>query len=145
MGTGIPRIINLCREHGLKETIFEKFGDGFRVTIFRKVASEDEKKDMTCQKDDITSQKTNETSQNVASEFEKYLPLLEKVNITKKCIANIQEVFIQCKLDEPFSQGNVKEWLDCSVSTATNIMQAMRKAGIVEKTEIYGKYKFIKL
>ena len=81
----------------------------------------------------------------MASEFEKYLSLLEKANITNKYILNIQEVFIRCKLDEPFSQGNVKEWLDCSVSTVTNIMQAMRKADIVEKTESYGKYKFIKL
>lgn len=84
-------------------------------------------------------------SQKVASKFEIYLPFLENANITKKYIANIQEVFIQCKSDESFGQGNVKEWVDCSVSTATNIMQAMRKADIVEKTESYGKYKFIKL
>ena len=35
-GTGIPRIINRCKEYGLKEPVFEEFGDGFRVTIFRK-------------------------------------------------------------------------------------------------------------
>ena len=28
---------------------------------------------------------------------------------------------------------------------ATNVMQAMRKADVIEKTESYGKYKFVKL
>lgn len=137
-GTGIPRIINRCKEYGLREPIFEEFGDGFRVAMFRKVTSGDGI-------EETTSQILNETSQKMASKFEIYLPFLENANITKKYIANIQEVFIQCKLDEPFDQGNVKEWLDCSVSTATNIMQAMRRVSIVEKTESYGKYKFIKL
>lgn len=144
-GTGIPRIINRCKEYGLKEPVFEEFGDGFRVTMFRKIAIGDGKEEATSQKSNKISQKMNGTSPNMASEFEKYLSLLEKANITKKYIANIQEVFNQYKLDEPFSQGNVKQLLDCSVSKATNIMQAMRKADIVEKTESYGKYKFIKL
>lgn len=38
-GTGIPRIINRCREYGLENLIFEEFGDGFRVTLIRKVGN----------------------------------------------------------------------------------------------------------
>ncbi len=36
-GTGIPRIINRCKEYGLPEPLFEEFGDGFKVTMFRKI------------------------------------------------------------------------------------------------------------
>lgn len=42
-GTGLPRIINRCREYGLPEPLFEEFGDGFKVTIFRKVSNAQEK------------------------------------------------------------------------------------------------------
>lgn len=35
-GTGIPRIRNKCAEYGLKEPKFEEFGDGFRVSIYRR-------------------------------------------------------------------------------------------------------------
>lgn len=38
-GTGIPRIINRCREYGLENLIFEEFGDGFRFTLIRKVGN----------------------------------------------------------------------------------------------------------
>jgi len=36
-GTGIPRIINRCREYELPEPLFEEFGDGFRVTMFKRI------------------------------------------------------------------------------------------------------------
>ena len=38
-GTGIPRIINRCREYDLPEPTFEEFGNGFKVTMFRKVSN----------------------------------------------------------------------------------------------------------
>ena len=42
-GTGIPRIINKCKEYGLPEPTFEEFGDGFKVTMFRKVSNASQK------------------------------------------------------------------------------------------------------
>ena len=42
-GTGIPRIINRCNEYGLPVPLFEEFGDGFKVTLFRKVINNPEK------------------------------------------------------------------------------------------------------
>ncbi len=42
-GTGIPRIINRCNEYGLPAPIFEEFGDGFKVTLYRKVSNALEK------------------------------------------------------------------------------------------------------
>jgi predicted HTH transcriptional regulator len=38
-GTGLPRIINRCKEYGLPNPLFEEFGDGFKVTLFRKVSN----------------------------------------------------------------------------------------------------------
>ncbi len=53
-GTGIPRIRNKCKEYGLAEPRFEEFGDGFRVTIYRRLDQFD--------KDNQTNQ-TNQTNQ----------------------------------------------------------------------------------
>jgi predicted HTH transcriptional regulator len=41
-GTGLPRIINRCKEYGLPDPLFEEFGDGFKVTLFRRALSETE-------------------------------------------------------------------------------------------------------
>lgn len=38
-GTGIPRIINRCNEYGLPEPVFEEFGNGFKVVLFKKVSN----------------------------------------------------------------------------------------------------------
>lgn len=38
-GTGIPRLYNKSAEYGLPEPLFEEFGDGIKVTMFRKVSS----------------------------------------------------------------------------------------------------------
>ena len=39
-GTGLPRLFRQCRERGLSEPKFEEFGDGIKVTIYRKLGSE---------------------------------------------------------------------------------------------------------
>lgn len=36
-GTGIPRVRNKCKEYGLSKPRFEEFGDGFRVTLYRRL------------------------------------------------------------------------------------------------------------
>lgn len=78
-GTGLPRIINRCREYGLPAPLFEEFGDGFKVTLFRKVSNA----------------------------FDKYLPLLEEANATDTFINNIEKVYGHCGAGTPFGQANV--------------------------------------
>ena len=38
-GTGIPRLYNRSAEYELPEPLFEEFGDGIKVTMFRKVSN----------------------------------------------------------------------------------------------------------
>ncbi len=139
-GTGIPRVINRCREYGLQAPLFEEFGDGFKATLFRKVSN-------TPEKVSNTPEKVSNTSEKVSNDFEKYLPLLRKENTTAIFINNIEKVFEQCGTDVLFGQTNVMEWLGCSKSKATNIMNALKKANVIEKVTGFGagKYKFLKL
>ncbi|MCR4758507.1 MAG: putative DNA binding domain-containing protein [Butyrivibrio sp.] len=38
-GTGIPRIIKSCKQYGLREPVFEEFGDGIKATVYRSSAA----------------------------------------------------------------------------------------------------------
>ncbi len=123
-GTGLPRIINRCKEYGLPDPVFEEFGNGFKVTIFRKVSNAQEK---------------------VSNDFEKYLPLFKEADVTDTFIYNIQKVFEMCGVGVPFGQANVMEWLNCSKSKATNIMTVMKAAKVIKKVTGLGpgKYEFL--
>lgn len=118
-GIGLPRIINRCKEYGLEEPLFEEFGDNFKVTIFRKVSNG----------------------------FEKYLPLFKEEEVTEIFVHNIEQVFIQCGIGVPFGQRNVMEWLNCSKSKATNIINAMKAANVIKKVTGFGpgKYEFVEV
>lgn len=108
-----------CKEYGLPDPLFEEFGDGFKVTIFRKVSNA----------------------------FEKYQPLLKEANATDVFVNNIEKVFKHCGTDTIFGQANVMEWLGCSKSKATNVMNVLKEAKVIEKVTGLGagKYRFLKL
>ena len=118
-GKGIPRIIKKCEEYGLSTPLFEEFGDGVKVTLYRKVSNA----------------------------FDKYMSLLDEAEITATFVSNIAQVFAKCGTSMVFGQVNVMDWLNCSKSKATNIMNAMKAAKVIEKVTGLGagKYKFIEL
>ena len=125
-GTGIPRIINRCNEYGLPEPVFEEFGKGFKVVLFKKVSNAPKK---------------------VSNTFEDYIPLLNAVGATDIYINNIRIVYEHCRVDTLFGQTNVMEWLNCSKSKATNVMNVLKMANAIEKVKGFGpeKYRFLDL
>lgn len=125
-GTGIPRIINRCNEYGLPEPVFVEFGNGFKVVLFKKVSNAPKK---------------------VSNTFEDYIPLLNAVGATDIYINNIRIVYEHCRVDTLFGQTNVMEWLNCSKSKATNVMNVLKMANAIEKVKGFGpgKYRFLDL
>ena len=111
-GTGIPRIINRCNEYGLPEPVFEEFGNGFKVVLFKKVSNAPKK---------------------VSNTFEDYIPLLNAVGATDIYINNIRIVYEHCRVDTLFGQTNVMEWLNCSKSKATNVMNVLKMSNAIKK------------
>ena len=85
--------------------------------------------------------------QKESNTFDKYMPLFKEAEITEKFIKNIEQVFASCNIGVPFGQANVQEWLGCSKSKATNIMNAMKAAKVIKKVTGYGsgRYEFIEL
>ncbi|MEG2731941.1 MAG: ATP-binding protein, partial [Clostridium sp.] len=152
-GTGIPRIINRCKEYGLKEPLFEEFGDGFKVTLFRKVINGVVKVSNAVENiSNGLSELGNALKivgndvQKKGNDFAVYLGSCEKVEITPTFVSNIEIVFRKTGTEQIFSQGDIQVLLACSKSKATNVINAMKKAEIVTKVKGFGpgKYKFVK-
>ena len=146
-GTGIPRIINRCNEYGLPDPVFEEFGDGFKVSLYRKVSNTTEKVSNAPRKVSNATKKVSNTTEKVSNAFDDYIPLLKAVNATDIFINNIKMVYECCNVGAPFGQGNVMRWLKCSKSKATNIMTVLKKANVIEKVKGFGagKYRFVDL
>lgn len=146
-GTGLPRIINRCKEYGMPDPLFEEFGNGFKVTIFRKVSNGPEKISNAPEKVSNGPEKVSNGPEKVSSDFEKYIPLFEEAEVTDTFINNIEQVFEQCGIGVPFGQTNVMEWLNCSKSKATNVMNAMKAAEVIKKVTGLGpgKYEFVEV
>ena len=146
-GTGIPRLYNRCAEYGLPEPVFEEFGDGIKVIMFRKVSNAIGNMGNTLGKVGNATEKVINNTQKVSNAFEKYMPLLRDAELTDKFIKNIEQVFDACGMGIPFGQANVQEWLNCSKSKATNVMNAMKVAKVIKKVTGYGsgRYEFIDL
>lgn len=151
-GTGLPRIIARCKEYGLPEPLFEEFGDGFKVTMFRKTGNGSEKVSSNEQKVSNTSEKVSNDTLNISNaeskainQFNNYMIMLDEAGVTDKFKKNIKQVFDQHDEDIPFGQSNIMKWLDCSKSKATNVMNAMKKAKIIEPVKGFGsgRYKFL--
>lgn len=85
--------------------------------------------------------------QKVSNTFEKYMPLFREAEIVDKFIKHTEQVFCACGTGVPFGQANVQEWLSCSKSKATNVMNAMKAAKVIKKVAGYGsgRYEFIEL
>ncbi len=132
-GTGIPRIINRCNEYGLPEPVFEEFGNGFKVVLFKKVSN--------------APKKVSNAPKKVSNTFEDYIPLLNAVGATDIYINNIRIVYEHCRVDTLFGQTNVMEWLNCSKSKATNVMNVLKMANAIKKVKGFGpgKYRFLDL
>lgn len=65
--------------------------------------------------------------------------------MTDTFIYNIEHVYEKCGISVPFGQANVMEWLNCSKSKATNIMNALKAANVIKKVTGLGpgKYEFL--
>lgn len=146
-GTGIPRLYNRCAEYGLQEPLFQEFGDGIKVTMFRKVSNATKNMGNALKKVGNSTEKVISDDQKVSNAFEKYQLLFREAEITDKFIKSIEQVFDVCGIGVPFGQANVQEWLSCSKSKATNVMNAMKAAKVIKKVTGYGsgRYEFIEL
>lgn len=146
-GTGIPRIINRCKEYGLREPVFEEFGDGFRVTMFRKVVSENKKVAIDSRNLMIKDKKVAIDDQNLAIEDKKVVieGLEEKINSlsgNNRTRENVEKVLSEISIDVVFGRTEIANILGVSDTAAGNLISKMKQVGLIESVDGYGKGKY---
>jgi predicted HTH transcriptional regulator len=156
-GTGLPRIINRCKEYGLPDPLFEEFGDGFKVTIFRKVSNALE---LLQEKNDFYEEKIVDSKKKAVVLKEKQLIEEEKtVDLNKK--QSFEQMMEQLKFSKPtennirilhermgnevsFGRKDVVQITGITSSPAGELLKKMKSSQLIEdvKGQGKGKYKF---
>lgn len=107
-GTGLPRLFLQCKERGLPKPKFEEFGDGIKVTIYRKLGSGQEN-DAT----QTTTQTTQSSNRRKMSDIE-----IRIVEAMKK--------------NSKITQNQLASQLDISVNTVKYYVRNLSKGKIIE-------------
>ena len=138
-GTGIPRILEECKEYELPNPKFQESGDCMKFIMYRKSSNAPEKSSNAPEKSSSALGKSS-------SAFEKkddiWLKIEEKLldfEITKTYIANIKAVYILAGNNRIFRQADIMEWLHCSKSKAGDIIRNAKKAGVIGKVSGHGQ------
>ena len=146
-GPGIPRIIKQCREYGLETPVFEEIGDGVRVILFRKNTESGFRQielDHENPKSNHESPKSNYENPNLdaKSGYQDF----EEVYFTpgNKSERNIQRLYEVIGTSRSFGRNEIMGIINCSKSTAANLLNEMKNKNFIRKVKGRGKYVFDK-
>lgn len=142
-GSGIPKVIQECREYGLKEPELIELGASFRVNMYRniEVKKEGSYQDKQNPKSNIVSLKSN--IQNPKSNNEILNQILNKEKFTLRQAANIKILYEAIGVGTIFGRRDVIDILQCAGSTATSLIAKMNRADIVKAVTGKGKGKYM--
>lgn len=132
-GTGIPRIISKCNEYGLKEPIFEEFGNGFKVTMFRKVG--DSKSETSAIEEKTSAVQTQKIS------IELFSLAIRKKNYKEPTPINLMRVYDAIEANQVFGTSEIIVILGCSSSTAREVVKKLKDMQTVVEVKGQGKGK----
>ena len=107
-GTGLPRLFRQCKERGLPEPRFEEFGDGIKVTLYRRTDSE----------------QVNETTQTTQTT---QLPGELKLSDTE--VGIIDAMKENCKI----TQKQLSDQLGIDINTVKYYVRKLSKDNIIER------------
>jgi predicted HTH transcriptional regulator len=135
-GTGLPRIINRCKEYGLPNPLFEEFGDGFKVTLFRKVSNAPK----------ISQEKTTGEEKTVDSKKKQsFEQMMEQLKSSKPTENNIRLLHDRMGDEVSFGRADVVQITGITSSPAGELLKKMKSKQLIEEIKGHGKgrYKFI--
>ena len=147
-GTGIPRLYNRSAKYGLPEPLFEEFGDGIKVTMFRKKNELQKSVDTLKKSVDAPENPVDAPKKSVDKKQKMDLSSLHQLILNQKynepTVRNIVSVYDAIKTDQVFSGKDIVAILGCSSSTAGEIMHKLRTMQVVVPVKGYGngKYRF---
>ena len=136
-----------CREYGLETPVFEEIGDGVRVILFRKKTESGFRQielDHENPKSNHESPKSNYENPNLdaKSGYQDF----EEVYFTpgNKSERNIQRLYEVIGTSRSFGRNEIMGIINCSKSTAANLLNEMKNKNFIRKVKGRGKYVFDK-
>ena len=150
-GTGIPRLYNRSAEYGLPEPLFEEFGDGIKVTMFRKVSdskaenSAIEKRISAIQGESSAIEGQTSAIQVQKLVIEAFSSAIQKMNYKEPTPTNLMRVYDAIDTSQVFGSSEIVEILDCSSSTAREVIKKLKdmQTVVVVKGQGKGKVRFL--
>ena len=119
-GTGLPRLFRQCRERGLPEPKFEEFGDGIKVTIYRR--SDSEWVNGTTQSTTQTTRSTTQSTQSTAQ-----LPDGRKLSDAEIHIVDAM------KENSRITQSQLAARLGIDINTVKYYVRNLSKNNVIER------------
>ena len=139
-GTGIPRLYNRSAEYGLPEPLFEEFGDGIKVTMFRKVSDSKENLAIEPQTLAIEGEKLAIHEQKLSIEVLNLA--IGRKNYNDPTRNNIMLIYENIDTNEIFGSSDIAKILECSLPNARLIISKLRDVKMICEVKGYGKGKY---
>lgn len=111
-------------KYGLKEPLFEEFGNGFKVTMFRKVSDSKSKTSA------IQPQKLS---------IEVFKLAIQGTNYKEATPTNLMLVYEAIEMNQVFGASKIMNILDCSSSTAREMIKKLKDMKVVVEVKGQGK------
>jgi len=146
-GTGIPRLYNRSAEYGLPEPLFEEFGDGIKVTMFRKVndskaeSSAIEEQTSAIREESSAIEGRTSAIQVQKLVIEEFSSAIQKMNYKEPTPTNLMRVYDAIDINQVFGSSEIVEILDCSSSTAREVIKKLKDMQTVVEVKGQGKGK----
>lgn len=151
-GTGIPRIINQCKEYGLPEPLFEELGDGIRVTMYRKEDALDGKTAViqggnavirdgiaVIDGDDAVIREKNAVIEEKIAVIK---TAIEKKQITSNRAKELEKIVLEFPIENVFTREDIEKFLGCKRTKAVDILETLQKLEVITTVSGSGKGKY---
>jgi len=141
-GTGIPRIIEMCKEYNLPEPDFLEVGMSFRVNLFRAQSAKAKKVLIDNEKVLIDNEKVLIDSEKVLIDNANLL--IDKINTRIIIKENMKQLFKEYRNEQIFGRKEIMDTTGVSITSAGNLIKKLTEENLIiaVKGEGKGKYKF---
>lgn len=144
-GEGVNRMCNELESVGLKDPVYYTNAFMLQAVIYNtnveKVSYSDEKLSIEGKKLAIQNEKLTIDKQK--TDFDMIKLAIDKQSYNEPTKKNILVVYEEIEVNQVFGAPEIESILNCSTSTAKNVMKKLRDMGVVEVVKGKGKGKYV--
>lgn len=141
-GTGIPRIIEMCKEYELQEPEFIEIGMDFRVNLYRKHNTDKTEKQLI-ETDNQLIGKENQLIQGKNQLIEKVNQLIDSMDGNANTKENIRLLYEKLEDDQIFGRKEIMSITGLSINPAGTLIHKLLDMNLIVPVEGKGKGKYI--